>query len=265
MGDTGVACAVLGLDAAQLRRDRATLGPMLETFVYQELKRQASWGDVPVSFNHFRDRDGAAERTRQSRAQEEDKKMPEPSVDHDEQANLDAFGVRRDMIVHEDQLINARLTMLLLAQSFLVIAAAILLSNAHTGGNTPAFYWLTLLICGLSILLGILTNYSIAAARREQRDVLDAAQHYERVFPFCGPSASEWRLCLQSHTALTLRAGHGIASWFPKTTTIAWVGFVSFCLHRLFGWQVAAGASVATLLAVLAAFGYVSVRMRSTS
>jgi hypothetical protein len=56
--DTGVACALLGLDAAQLRRDRATLGPMLETFVYQELKRQASWGDAPVSFHHFRDRDG---------------------------------------------------------------------------------------------------------------------------------------------------------------------------------------------------------------
>lgn len=59
MGDTGVACALLGLDAAQLYRDRTTLGPMLETFVYQELKRQASWGDVPVSFHHFRDRDGA--------------------------------------------------------------------------------------------------------------------------------------------------------------------------------------------------------------
>ncbi|MBI2218067.1 MAG: ATP-binding protein [Candidatus Rokubacteria bacterium] len=58
VGDTGVACALLGLDAAQLYRDRATLGPMLETFVYQELKRQASWGDVPVSFHHFRDRDG---------------------------------------------------------------------------------------------------------------------------------------------------------------------------------------------------------------
>jgi hypothetical protein len=58
MGDTGVACALLGLDAAQLRQDRATLGPMLETFVYQELRRQASWGDVPTVFHHFRDRDG---------------------------------------------------------------------------------------------------------------------------------------------------------------------------------------------------------------
>lgn len=58
MGDTGLGCALRGLDAHQVHRDRATLGPMLETFVYQELKRQASWGDVPIAFHHFRDRDG---------------------------------------------------------------------------------------------------------------------------------------------------------------------------------------------------------------
>lgn len=58
VGDAGLACALLGLDAAQLHRDRAMLGPLLETFVYQELKRQASWGEVPTAFHHFRDRDG---------------------------------------------------------------------------------------------------------------------------------------------------------------------------------------------------------------
>ena len=57
MGDTGVACALLGLDAAALDADRATLGPMLETFVFQELRRQASWRPTPVDFFHFRDRD----------------------------------------------------------------------------------------------------------------------------------------------------------------------------------------------------------------
>lgn len=58
VGDAGLACALLGLDAAQLHQDRAMLGPLLETFVYQELKRQASWDEVPTSFHHFRDRDG---------------------------------------------------------------------------------------------------------------------------------------------------------------------------------------------------------------
>jgi len=39
MGDTGIACAQLGLDAAALWQDRGTLGQLLETFVYQELRR----------------------------------------------------------------------------------------------------------------------------------------------------------------------------------------------------------------------------------
>jgi len=57
IGDTGVACALLGLDGEALHRDRQALGPLLETFVLQELKRQASWRPTPASFFHFRDRD----------------------------------------------------------------------------------------------------------------------------------------------------------------------------------------------------------------
>ena len=57
MGDTGVACALVGIDAGTLHRQREVLGAMLETFVLQELKRQASGRDEPLSFFHFRDRD----------------------------------------------------------------------------------------------------------------------------------------------------------------------------------------------------------------
>jgi uncharacterized protein len=57
MGDTGVACSLLGIDAAGLAKDRQLLGSMLETFVLQELRRQASWQPAPVDFFHFRDRD----------------------------------------------------------------------------------------------------------------------------------------------------------------------------------------------------------------
>lgn len=57
LGDTGLACALLGLDADVLWNDRAVFGQMLETFVYQELKRQAGWLDDAVSFSHFRDKD----------------------------------------------------------------------------------------------------------------------------------------------------------------------------------------------------------------
>jgi predicted AAA+ superfamily ATPase len=59
LGDSGVACALLGLDADALRMDRGMLGPLLETFVFQELRRQASWHEDEIRFHHFRDKDGA--------------------------------------------------------------------------------------------------------------------------------------------------------------------------------------------------------------
>ena len=58
LGDTGLACALLGVDAAALVADRPLLGQILETFVFQELRRQASWHDEPLAFFHFRDKDG---------------------------------------------------------------------------------------------------------------------------------------------------------------------------------------------------------------
>lgn len=57
MGDTGLACALLGIDAVALFQERERLGPLLETFVLQELRRQASWHLDPVDFFHYRDRD----------------------------------------------------------------------------------------------------------------------------------------------------------------------------------------------------------------
>ncbi|GAB4470469.1 MAG: ATP-binding protein [Burkholderiaceae bacterium] len=55
--DTGVACTLMGFDAARLEADRAVLGAMLETFVLQDLRRQASGRPDPIDFFHFRDRD----------------------------------------------------------------------------------------------------------------------------------------------------------------------------------------------------------------
>jgi hypothetical protein len=59
LGDPGLASALLGLDAAALAKDRQAFGQMLETFVFQELRRQASWDEDEFRFHHFRDRDGA--------------------------------------------------------------------------------------------------------------------------------------------------------------------------------------------------------------
>lgn len=58
IADTGLAAALLGADAGTLNADRPLLGQLLETFVLQELRRQASWHETPTAFFHFRDKDG---------------------------------------------------------------------------------------------------------------------------------------------------------------------------------------------------------------
>jgi predicted AAA+ superfamily ATPase len=59
IADTGLACALLGLDTSGLAGDRDVLGQLVESFVYQELRRQASWQEGDIRFHHFRDKDGA--------------------------------------------------------------------------------------------------------------------------------------------------------------------------------------------------------------
>ena len=59
IGDSGLGCALVGADAAALAKRRPLLGQFLETFVLQELKRQASWHDAALSFYHYRDKDRA--------------------------------------------------------------------------------------------------------------------------------------------------------------------------------------------------------------
>jgi predicted AAA+ superfamily ATPase len=56
--DTGLAAALLRIDAAGLLRDLALLGQLLETFALQELRRMASWHEELIEFCHFRDKDG---------------------------------------------------------------------------------------------------------------------------------------------------------------------------------------------------------------
>jgi predicted AAA+ superfamily ATPase len=57
MTDTGLTCALLGLDVDALAADRTTFGHLLETFVFQELRRQAGWRNEPAAIYHYRDKD----------------------------------------------------------------------------------------------------------------------------------------------------------------------------------------------------------------
>lgn len=57
MGDTGLACALLGVNSRTLWQDKTLLGQLLETFIYQELRKHADWCDEDVKFFHFRNKD----------------------------------------------------------------------------------------------------------------------------------------------------------------------------------------------------------------
>ena len=59
IADTGLGCALLGLKAEALWKNRDAFGQMLETFVYGELRRQATAIGEKLSFSHLRHRDGA--------------------------------------------------------------------------------------------------------------------------------------------------------------------------------------------------------------
>lgn len=55
--DTGLACAVMKLSGQQLLRNHTVFGHLLESFVYSELRKQASWLDGEMAFYHYRDKD----------------------------------------------------------------------------------------------------------------------------------------------------------------------------------------------------------------
>lgn len=57
--DTGLACHLIGADARRIREDRSLLGPMLESFVVGELRKQLSWAHPRTTIYHFRAAAGA--------------------------------------------------------------------------------------------------------------------------------------------------------------------------------------------------------------
>lgn len=55
--DTGLACSLTGLKTADWNDYRKDFGPMLESFVVQQLICQAGWVDRDLKFSHYRDKD----------------------------------------------------------------------------------------------------------------------------------------------------------------------------------------------------------------
>ena len=58
MVDTGLACALLGIDGDGLRQGGEVIGRIFENFVALELFKHASWSGKAVRLYHFRSRIG---------------------------------------------------------------------------------------------------------------------------------------------------------------------------------------------------------------
>jgi predicted AAA+ superfamily ATPase len=54
VGDTGLACHLIGVDAARLNQEPALLGRLAESFVAGELRKQIAWTDPQTGLFHFR-------------------------------------------------------------------------------------------------------------------------------------------------------------------------------------------------------------------
>lgn len=55
--DSGLLASLLGVTAERIGRERTLFGPLLESFVYSELLRQASWLEDACVLHHYRDKD----------------------------------------------------------------------------------------------------------------------------------------------------------------------------------------------------------------
>lgn len=55
--DAGLLAAMRDVSPDVVEKDKTSFGPILETFVFSELRKIASWSDQRCSFSHFRDKD----------------------------------------------------------------------------------------------------------------------------------------------------------------------------------------------------------------
>ena len=55
--DSGLLAAMLGATAEQITNNRSVLGPILETFVFSEVAKQAAWLAGTCTLHHYRDKD----------------------------------------------------------------------------------------------------------------------------------------------------------------------------------------------------------------
>jgi predicted AAA+ superfamily ATPase len=58
MTDAGLAAWLTGSDSQRLLADRGRLGPLLESFVVMEIRKQLGWSSIDARMSHYRSHDG---------------------------------------------------------------------------------------------------------------------------------------------------------------------------------------------------------------
>ncbi|HAT1773012.1 TPA: ATP-binding protein [Legionella pneumophila] len=56
--DTGIVCSARGINSDKIKTNPDILGSLLETFVFNELKKQSNFINEKLNFYHYRDKDG---------------------------------------------------------------------------------------------------------------------------------------------------------------------------------------------------------------
>lgn len=139
-------------------------------------------------------------------------------------SDFENFARRREMIVHEDGQVNQRINFLLLAQTFMLVAAV----QALTGNNTPSVF-LSSLLAGTAAIMIVLTDRTISAARREQLVVKDENARYgdEDAFPI---ESIKMRECLQADGA-PMRDGMVLDKSIPLLLLALWIGVAVYGVY----------------------------------
>ena len=58
LNDTGLTCALIGIDAHVLEKDRTLFGKLFESFVFMELMKQSAWNVPDTKLYHYRTHEG---------------------------------------------------------------------------------------------------------------------------------------------------------------------------------------------------------------
>jgi hypothetical protein len=164
--------------------------------------------------------------------------------------DLKCFEIRRAMVIHEDGQVNQRINFLLVAQTFMLVAAVTVLVATIPPSDKLA---LSSLLSAAATLMIIWTNRSIAAAGAEMEEVRRESGQYQDVFHI---EEDRVRVCLQAGEG-PFEGGMTLARNVPALLLALWVGVAVCGAHIAFpGFGLPGAVAVTVVVAFVCGFGF---------